>query len=183
LPETAQGQVTKTFTGTGNFSTAICWNGGTLPVAGDNLVIDGTCTVDNNVGTNNVAYGTLTVGTGTVRTLNWAVGGTNRLNVTNIGSGSATSNLDMTNGGTLIIRGTITTTTLNFTPGNGTIDLESTLTIPYIPTFNNLIIGNSSAIVTLSVGTNVSGSLTVSGTLQLAGKSITLGDLQGVGTM
>ena len=53
---------TKTFTGTGNFSTAARWTGGTLPVAGDNLIIDGACTVDNSGTTDNVAYGTLVIG-------------------------------------------------------------------------------------------------------------------------
>jgi hypothetical protein len=54
----ATASLPKTFSGTGNFSTAANWTGGTLPVAGDNLIFDGTCTVDNNVTTDNVAYGT-----------------------------------------------------------------------------------------------------------------------------
>jgi hypothetical protein len=47
----------KTFTGPGNFGDATKWNGGTLPVAGDDLTINGTCTVNNSVSTDNVAYG------------------------------------------------------------------------------------------------------------------------------
>ena len=73
----------KIFTGTGNFSDAARWTGGTLPIAGEDIIIDGACTVDNNVGTDNLAYGTMTIGTATGRTLNWAASGTNRLNVTN----------------------------------------------------------------------------------------------------
>ncbi|MDD4970437.1 MAG: autotransporter-associated beta strand repeat-containing protein [Paludibacter sp.] len=184
LPEKTLAQATKTFTGSGNFSTAARWNGGTLPVAGDNLVIDGICTVDNNIGTDNLAFGTLTVGTATGRTLNWAVGGTNRLKVVNVSAGAGGSTLNMTNGGTLIIGGTWTSTNLAFTPGAGTIEIQSTMTLPAAyATYKNLTIGNSSATVTSGVITTVTGSLTVAGTLQLVGFNMTSGDLQGAGTI
>lgn len=172
----------KTFTGTGNFSDATKWTGGTLPLAGDNLIIDGTCTVDNNAGTDNLAYGTLTIGTASGRTLNWAAGGTNRLNVSNVSAGSTSSILNMTNGGTLIIRGTLSSTNLTYTPGTGTIEIQSTMTLPAAyTTYNNLILSNSSATISTGVVTTVNGSLTVAGTLQLAGFSMTSGDLQGSG--
>lgn len=174
----------KTFTGTGNFSSAPNWTGGTLPIAGDYLIIDGACTVDNNVGTDNVAYGTLTIGTATGRTLNWVSSGTNRLKVTNVSAGSATSSLNMTNGGILIITGTWTSTNLTFTPGAGTIEIQSGITLPAsYATYNNININNSPSTATLGVNTTVNGSLTVSGTLQLAGFSVTSGDLQGAGTI
>src|SRR5256885_13817149 len=83
--------VNKSFTGPGNFSDAINWNGGTLPITGDNLDIDGTCTIDNNALTDNVAYGTLTIGNSIPGTLNWDVGGTNRLSVQNIKSNASGS--------------------------------------------------------------------------------------------
>ena len=71
------------------------------------MIIDGTCTVDNNVGTDNVAYGTLTIGTAIGRTLNWVVSGTNRLNVSNVSAGTVASVLDMTNGGRQVIDGQV----------------------------------------------------------------------------
>ncbi len=58
---------TKTFTGTGTFDTAARWTSGTLPVAGDILIIDGVCTMDANE--SNV-YSTLTINAGD--TLNMA---------------------------------------------------------------------------------------------------------------
>ncbi len=153
----------KTFTGTGNFSNATRW-GGSVPVAGDNLRINGNCTVDNNASTDNVAYGTLEIGRTSAGTLQWATSGTNRLNVSDVFSSVASSNLNMTNGGSLIIRGTWTSTNLTFTPGTGSVDIQSVLTLPTAYTsFNDLVLGN-----TVSIGaanfTN-SGTLTVSGTL------------------
>lgn len=175
----------KTFTGTGNFSDATKWTSGTLPTAGQNLIIDGTCTVDNAAGTDNVAYGTLTIGTATGRTLNWAAGGTNRLNVSNVSAGAGASTLNMTNGGTLIIRGTWTSTNLTFTRGTGTIEVQSTMSLPAAYTnYTNLTI-NSAGTVTLGVNnTVVNGSLNITtGTLQLTSFNLTSGDLQGSGTI
>jgi CSLREA domain-containing protein len=164
----------KTFTGTGSFSDATKWTSGTLPVAGENITIDGSCTVDNNGGTDNVAYGTLTIGTATGRTLNWAAGGTNRLNVTNVSAGAGASTLSMTNGGTLIVGGTWTSTNLTFTPGAGTIQIGSTLTLPAAyATYNNLTVNGSGTTVTQGVGTTVNGNLTVtSGTYTVGALSL-----------
>lgn len=162
-PETfySVGAQTKTFTGTGNFSSPSNWTGGTLPVAGDNLVIDGTCTVDNNASTDNVAYGTLTIGSGTARTLNWVTNGTNRLNVTNVSGGTLTSTLNMTAGGTLIVNGTWTSTHLTFTPGTGTVELRSSINLPNT-TYHNLVINASGITVGLSAATSITGDLTIS---------------------
>ena len=150
------------------------WSGGTVPVAGDNLIIDGACTVDNSGATDNVAYGTLTIGTATGRTLNWASGGTNRLNVSNVSAGAGASTLSMTNGGTLIIRGTWTSTNLTFTPGAGTIDIRSTMTLPAAyATYYNLTVNGSSTTVTAGVNSTVNNNLTVtSGTFTIGAFSI-----------
>ncbi|MEJ7627140.1 MAG: DUF2341 domain-containing protein [Ferruginibacter sp.] len=158
---------TKTFTGTGNFSDAARWTGGTLPTVSENLVIDGACTVDNNAGTDNIAYGSLTIGTATGRTLNWVASGTNRLNVSNVSAGAAVSTLSMTNGGTLVIRGTWASTNLTFTPGAGTIELQSTITLPAAyTTYNNLIVNGSGITVKEGVVTTVNGNLIITtGTL------------------
>ncbi|HEY0041103.1 MAG TPA: hypothetical protein VGB71_10595, partial [Flavisolibacter sp.] len=158
---------TKIFTGTGNFSDPVRWTGGTLPTAGENLVIDGACTVDNSVTTDNIVYGTLTIGTATGRTLSWIAGGTNRLNVSDVSAGAVTSALNMTNGGTLIIRGAWSPINLTFTAGTGTIELQSTLTLPApYTTYKNLTINGTGIIVKLGAATTVSGDLTItSGTL------------------
>ncbi|MGH8244842.1 MAG: hypothetical protein ACREUU_00250, partial [Gammaproteobacteria bacterium] len=110
----------KTFTGPGNFSTATLWNGNSLPAVGDNLTIRGACTFDN--GASNLAYGTLTLGgAATAGALSWPAGGTNTLNVTAVSAGVAGSAINMTNGGTLQIRTSWSTTNMTFTPGAGTI--------------------------------------------------------------
>ena len=146
----------KIFTGVGNFSNPLRWTGLTLPLAGDNLTINGTCTVDNSVLTDNVAYGSIIIGGTGAFTLNWAVGGTNRLRVMNISSNVATSNLDMTNGGTLIIVGSWTQANLNFIPGTGTIERQGTITISAYTNFNNLTI-NTAGTITTGIGMTLSG--------------------------
>lgn len=171
----------KTFTGGagGNFSDATKWNLGTLPVAGDNLRINGTCTFDNAA--NNLVYGTIDVGRAIPGTLNWPVGGTNTLNVTAVSSTTAGSTIDMTNGGTLQIRTSWTTTNQTFTPGTGTIDWNVTganSTLPAtITTYNNLTIDATGRTVTLGVATIINGNLSIdagtfaSSTLQITGNA------------
>jgi hypothetical protein len=152
----------KTFTGTGNFSDPNLWNGTTLPVAGDNLTINGTCTVDNSVTTDNVAYGTLVIGGTVAGVLNWIANGTNHLKVSNVSSSFAGSSLNMTNGGTFIITGTWTSTNLAFTQGTGTIEIQSSITLPAAyATYRSLTINGAGTTVTLGVGTTVSANLAV----------------------
>ena len=163
----------KTFTGPGNFSDATKWNGGTLPVAADDLTISGICTVDNSATTDNVAYCALIIG----GTLQWAFGGTNRLNVSNVSASSgATKLLNMANGGTLIMRGTWTSTNLSFTAGAGTIEIRSSLTLPAAyATYNNLTVNGSSNAVGLGVNTAIAGTLAVtSGTFSAGAFSLTV---------
>src|SRR5688572_21868742 len=136
----------KTFTGGVNFTfgNASKWNGGTLPVAGDDLIINGICIVDNNVATDNVAYGNLLIGGTSAGTLSWASSGTNALNVTNVSSSVAGSSFNMTNGGELIIKGTWVSTNLAFTPGAGTIEIQSSMTLPAAyTTYNKLTINGT----------------------------------------
>jgi autotransporter-associated beta strand protein len=152
----------KTFTGTGNFSDAARWTGGTLPVAAENIVIDGTCTIDNNAGTDNITYGTLTIGTSTGRTLSWAAGGTNRLNVSDVSAGAGASTLNMTNGGTLIVGGTWSSTNLTFTPGAGTVEIQSPITLPAAySTYNNLTISGSGTQTISGTTLDVTGNLSI----------------------
>jgi hypothetical protein len=163
----------KTFTGPGNFSEAARW-GGTLPAAGDTLRINGTCTFDNAAA--NLAYGPLNVGRATVGTLNWPVGGTNTLNVTTVRSSTAGSAINMTNGGTLQIRTSWTTTNQTFTPGAGTINWNVTNAASTLPaaitTYNNLTITATGRIASLGVATTVSGNLFISaGTLSVSGSN------------
>ena len=108
----------KTFTGPGNFSDATKW-GGALPVAGDNLFINGVCAFDNAA--NNLAYGALSNGNLVAGTITWPIAGTNTLSVTDLSSAKAGSSINMSNGGFLQIRASWATKNQTFTPGLGTI--------------------------------------------------------------
>jgi hypothetical protein len=167
---------TKTFTGTGSFSDASRWTGGTLPIVGDNLVIDGACTIDDNAGTDNIAFGAVTIGTATGRSLSWMAGGTNRLNVSGLNAGTGASTFDMTNGGTLILRGSWTSTNLAFIPGTGTIDARATMTLPTgYASYNNLIVNGAGVTVTMGATATIAGSLTLTaGILKANGFNLTL---------
>ena len=171
--------VNKTFTGIGNFSDAARW-GGTLPVAGDVLRIDGTCTFDNAA--NSFAYGTLQIGRSNNGVLQWPTGGTNTLNVTGILATTVgfTGSIDMTNGGTLQIGATNWITTgQTFTPGAGTIiwvDAAGNSVLPAaIDTYNNLTIIATGRTASLGVATTINGNLLISaGTLSTTGSNYAL---------
>ncbi len=156
---------TKTFTGPGNFSDATKWNGGTLPVAGDDLRINGVCTFDNAA--NNLVYLSLNVGFAAAGTLNWSAAGTNTLNVTAVTSSFAGSAINMTNGGTLQIRTSWVTTNQTFTPGTGTIHWNVTTANSTLPatvvTYNNLTVTAGAFITTSGVAMTVSNNVLVAG--------------------
>jgi hypothetical protein len=166
----------KTFTGTGNFSDATKWNGSSLPSAGDDLRIRGTCTFDNSA--LNLQYGQLVLGQGpTSGTLLWPVGGTNTLRVTNISGNLAGSSINMTNGGTLQFTGTWTSTFLSFVPGTGTIIVAGTATLPAAyPTYYNLSTSGAAGVATLGVATTVNNNLTVgaNSTFNTGGMTLTV---------
>lgn len=171
----------KTFTGPGNFSTNTLWNGNQLPAAGDNLTIRGNCTFDNAA--SNLAYGTLTLGTGggggVTGNLSWPAGGTNTLNVTAVSSNRAGSSIDMTNGGTLQIRTSWNLTNLTFTPGAGTLHWNVTSgnsTLPAaVATYNHLTITAGTRIVSLGAATTLNGNLLIStGTLDVTASNFAL---------
>lgn len=164
----------KTFTGTGNFSDPTKWNGGSLPAAGDDIRIRGTCTFDNSA--NNYQYGKLTLGVGTTSgTLQWPSGGTNIFRITDITANVAGSAINMTNGGVLVFSGTWTSTNMSFTPGIGTIIVTGTATLPAaFPTFYNLAVVGAAGAATLGTATTVNNNLTVtaSASLNTAGLSL-----------
>src|SRR5439155_1153457 len=136
--------------------------GNTLPVAGDALTIKGTATIDNSASTNNIAYGDLSLGSGpTTGTIQWAVGGTNVLNVNNINAGSAAGcAIDMTNGGTLTIRGSFSLTNNTFTAGAGTVNYAGASQTIAATTYNNLHLSGSGT-KTLAGDIIVNGDLTI----------------------
>jgi hypothetical protein len=160
--------ITRTWTGTGtsdNFSTANHWTGNSVPGPGDSLVIvsPGTdyCNFDNTA--NNFVYGTLTLGSGsTPGTLQWPASGTNTLQVTNISAAVIGSAINMTNGGTLQLSGSWTTTNMTFTAGTGTVNYTGTSQTLIITTYYNLTLSGGAE--TFGTITTVTRNLTLSGT-------------------
>ena len=153
------------------------------PVAGDNLTINGICIVDNNVLTNNVAYGSLTVGNASNGTLKWAAGGTNILKCTDFTSAFAGSTLDMTNGGKLTITSVIGSIT-NFICGTGTIERQlNGANMASFTIYNNLIINSPGGTITTGINTVINGNLTITAgtTLTWGGFDLTVGGTTTVG--
>ena len=156
------------FTGPGNFSDASKWDGPTVPSAGDNLAINGTCTFDSSA---NLAYGSIDIGSSSAGTLQF--GGKYTLNVTAVSSSTAGSKIDMSGGGTLQITTSWATANQTFTPGTGTILWNvtgSATTLPSgIATYNNLTIDVGTTIATLGGDLAVNGTLTIkTGTLDVS---------------
>jgi hypothetical protein len=168
----------KTCTG-GNMSVGANW-GGAVPVAGDVLRINGACVVDNAFA--NLAYGTLEVSRGAAGTVSWPVGGTATLNVTTVLTGTfGAGTINMTNGGTLQIRTSWTSTNTTLTPGTGTVNWNVTGAASTLPTFagdntyNNLTITATGRVASLGQATTVNGALLISaGTLSVSASNFAL---------
>lgn len=160
----------KTFSGSGNFSDAVRW-GGSLPLAGDNLIINGNCTFDNAA--NNLAYGTLSIGGGSAGILSWPALGTNTLSITDFLTAKNNSTVNMTNGGFLKIRGSWGAKNINFIAGTGTVIWNVTAASSSLPntvsTYYNLITETNTGVVSFGVagaGTVINNNLTINtGTL------------------
>ena len=150
---------TKTFTGPGIFSNATLWDLSTLPTAGDSLQINGACTFDNAA--SNFSYGPLNIGFTIAGSIIYPVGTANTLSVTNVYSTIPGSTLNMTNGGILIIQGTWVAANCTFTPGTGTIEIQSSITLPAAyPVFYNLNI-NGAIIVNTGINTTINSNLLI----------------------
>ncbi len=149
----------KTFTGPGNFSDASKWNSGALPVAGADLRITGICYIDSSSLIDNVAFGTIDLGRSGAGSFVWPSGSNTRLNVAGI-STSNTGIIDMTNGGTLILNGTLSSSNITFISGLGTVQVLTNMTLPSAyTTYRNLTV--QGAIVTLGTNTTFNGNVTI----------------------
>lgn len=167
----------KVFTGPGSFSDPSKWNFGTLPAAGDQIRINGTCIFDYPLGT---AFNNLTVGHSVPGTLVWPAGSTNVLNVNNVAATIPGSAINMTNGGVLMVRNSWVTTNMTFTPGTGTVIWNVTNANSSLPTtiltYNNLTILAAPRTVTLAATTTVSRDLTIiSGVLSTSTFGLNIG--------
>ena len=160
--------VNKTFTGPGNFSDGTRWSGGTLPLAADVLRINGACTIDNAM--NNLAYGTLEISFGTLgSSIVWPSGGTATLSVTSVITGTAgAGTIDMTNGGTLQIRTSWTSTNTSLTRGIGTVNYSGAAQTVYGTNYYNLTLSGSGTDVLQAGTTSIDGNFIISGTVTVA---------------
>jgi hypothetical protein len=142
-----------TFTGPGSFSDTTKWSNASLPAAGDPFVILGSCIFDNGVPVR--AYAAMTVGNGTTSgNLSWQNGNSIVLDVETltVGAGNSGTAVDMSNGGSLRVRGSMTVGTSDFAGGTGTVELAGTGTIV---TSNNAVFHNITVTGSVAVGNQV----------------------------
>ncbi len=170
---------TRTFTGPGNFSDATKWS--VAPNGGDGIRINGICTNDNSSG---YAYGDMEVGYSTYGTLTWPVGGTDMLNVLGILNSTIPAVIDMSNGGTIKIRGdNWSTGNQTFQPGTGTIIWNNTGAASLLPgaitNYYHLIIDAGTRTVTMGGNLTINGNFAISsGTLDASASNYGI-DLKG----
>jgi adhesin/invasin len=164
--------VAKTFTGPGSFSDTSKWSGNALPAAGAPFTIVNSCTFDNAAPTR--AYGSMTLGDGvTSGSLSWQTGNSVVLDVDDvaIGAGNTGVAIDMTDAGTLRVRGNLSVGTNDFIGGSGTVELTGTAKTV---TSNEAIFHN----------VTVTGSLTIANSFYFDGTltANTIGTLSGSGS-
>ncbi|MFI5253639.1 MAG: T9SS type A sorting domain-containing protein [Bacteroidota bacterium] len=161
---------TRTSAATGNWSATATW-GGTVPVAGDSVIIAGGFTVTVDI--NTAACAGMQIGSpsggGGAGTLAFNSG--SQLTVTRLvhlgNSPVRTGSVNMTSGGTLICNAITVSNLGTWTPGTGTIQFNATNTLPaQLTTYNNLIINGGTS--TLGVATSLTGNLTISSGTTLA---------------
>ncbi|MEP7171745.1 MAG: hypothetical protein ABI855_20395, partial [Bacteroidota bacterium] len=159
---------------TGPWSSMTTW-GAAVPVAGDNVRINGGVTVTVDI--SNAVCTDLRVGfTGGVGGLTFNSGSKVTTSGTfNIGQ-SGTANIDMTNGGTLVITGGNPTIANGgtWTPGTGTVSYGATATLPttFFTTYNNLTV--TAGTITVGANRTVNGNLLISGGTLSFGSAIIL---------
>jgi hypothetical protein len=170
-----------TTAGSGNWNATATWTGGVVPVAGDNVTIDGNNTVTVNV--TNAACGTLTIGaaSGTkTGAITFASTGSPVLTVSGLvtvggsGGGSGAGTITMVAGATLsagsFANGTAGAT---YTVNAGTVQITTTSTMPAGATaFATLEIVSG----TCTLAANITATtLTIDNGATLAGATFTIG--------
>ena len=157
--------ITKTSSLSGNWSAPATWGGGSVPTAGDDVIINGGCsvTVDvSNAACLSIQLGGSALNTGT-GTLSFASGSqlmvSGMVNIGPFNSNSTAGSFIMTNNGTLICEGLTLLKLGTWTAVSGTIELTAT---NIIPSDNNINFNN----LTLSGGTtSLPRNVTVNGNL------------------
>lgn len=171
------------FTGPGAFSDTSKWSGNALPPAGEDFQIVGTCTFD---GASPVrAYGDMTLGDGTATgTVVWESGNAVVLDVDDVAKAPSSTGalLDMTDAGTLRVRGNFSLVGGEFTGGSGTVEFTGTgkTVNSGSAIFNNVTITGS---LTIAVTFYVKGTLDVQTGGSFSGSSSTFLRLQNGATI
>ncbi len=158
---------------TGLWSATTTWTGGVVPTSGDTVTIAGGYTVTVDIA--NAACSTLTLGaSGKLGGLTFNSG--SQLTV-GAGTGTVTfegnkvNTLTMTSGGTLIAGSLVlTNTSLTWTPGTGTVQLQATNTLPasVFTSFYNLTITTGTTTLAVNLAINSGGTLTINSGATLA---------------
>jgi Bacterial Ig-like domain (group 3) len=150
---------THVFTGPGEFVDASKWSATTVPAAGENFVINGACTITQNLGTfgnahlnatASIVYGPPQVGS------RWIV-------VRNI-TGDGNNTVDMTEGGIFGLFGTFDTADIALIRGTGSVHLQGTgQAVPALE-YNHLAILAGASVTSAPSPTIIHGGLNNSGT-------------------
>jgi|GEM_PF-1982578 len=144
--------VTKISSQSGNWSATSTWGGNPVPVAGDDVIIQGgfTVTVDiPNAECLSIQLGgsALNTGTGSISFMNGsALLVSGQVNIGPFNNNNTAGSLSMASGGTLVCEGIILGKLGTWTSGTGSIEFTATNTIP---NDNNIIFNN----LTVSGGT------------------------------
>lgn len=167
----------------GNWSDNTVWNTNAVPTSVNAVTIGSSYTV--TVDQAGEKCTTLALGDGTNSgSLVFNSSATLTVSGTLTVGSSYPGNIDMTNGGILSVAKFSIPDPGTWIPGTGTVILTGTAqTLPttFVTSFNNLTIYLSSGVVKLSLNLTVANSLNIAlGGLDLAGFSLTAGDLQGI---
>ncbi|MDD8018054.1 MAG: T9SS type A sorting domain-containing protein [Bacteroidota bacterium] len=153
---------TKISSQSGNWSATTTWGGNPVPVAGDDVIINGgfTVTVDiSNAACLSLQLGgsALNTGSGTLSFTNGSqLTVTGAVNVGPFNNNTTPGSLTMASGGTLICDGITVGKLGTWTDGTGTIELTASNTIPADNNvnFNNLIMSGGTTTLSRNVGVN-----------------------------
>ncbi len=184
---------TKTFQNAGNWSNGGNWNPVGTPNAGDDIIINAACIYDVSTG---LSYNSLTINAVQSLNINTTLVLTVANNVTNnnlitisgtstlmVGGNYSGGTLTFSANGTLNIGGIFNPVTLNASNGTINYDAAGAQTIFTGANYYNLTVSGSGT-KTLQGTSTVTNSLNiVSGTLDLNGYTLTVGDLQGNGNI
>ena len=160
---------THVFTGPGDFGDSTKWSLETLPAAGENMIINGACTIDT---ASDTVYGNAHLNANATLIFGTSTRSISLESITGDGSNA----IDMTDGGHFKFRGTFDAADITLIRGSGTVTLLGTSQPVPLLEYSILTIANgasatmASGTITVHTNFNVYGTISCSGgTLDMRG--------------